>query len=323
MRGLSPVSYKLLLSGIPGCYVAPVAREPGIYVETKISADVEDVWRRTQVPELHELWDLRFTGITYLPKKSEDEPQKFLYSTRIGFGLKIEGEGESTGTKAGSNGERTSALKFWSGDPKSLIKDGSGYWQYIPDQGGVRFLTWYDYQTRFGIAGRLIDRIFRPVIGWATAWSFDRLRLWIEQGIAPATSLRMSLIHGIARFSIAFIWAWQGLMPKLLFTSADEKSMLLATGLSLSMLPVVGITELCFAVFGLVTWRWRAYFLLNVVAMISSLAIVALRSPQYLVAAFNPVTLNVLMICISLVGYLSGAEIPSAARCRRSPEKTI
>ena len=25
-------------------------------------------------------------------------------------------------------------------------------------------------------------------MGWATAWSFDRLRLWLEEGIDPATS---------------------------------------------------------------------------------------------------------------------------------------
>jgi hypothetical protein len=76
-----------------------VAREPGIYVEILINADVNEIWRRTQVPDLHEQWDLRFTKIEYLPRLSEAEPQRFLYSTRIGFGLKIKGEGESTGTR--------------------------------------------------------------------------------------------------------------------------------------------------------------------------------------------------------------------------------
>src|SRR5439155_26560914 len=112
-------------------------------------------------------------------KSAEHEPQRFRYSTRIGFGLKIDGKGESTGTREDGTGIRTSALKFWSSDPKSLIKEGSGYWRYVPALGGVRFLTWYDYRTSCGLAGGLIDRIvFRPLIGWATAWSFDRLRLW-------------------------------------------------------------------------------------------------------------------------------------------------
>jgi hypothetical protein len=43
----------------------------------------------------------------------------------------------------------------------------------------VRFLTGYDYGTRFGLPGQVIDRLaLRPLLGWATAWSFDRLRLW-------------------------------------------------------------------------------------------------------------------------------------------------
>ena len=87
----------------------------------------------------------------------------------------------------------------------------------------MTFLTWYDYETRFGWAGRAVDRLlFRPLIGWATAWSFDRLRLWIERGIDPASSLRLSLIHALSCFGLAFIWLYHGLIPKLLFPSADE-----------------------------------------------------------------------------------------------------
>jgi len=34
-------------------------------------------------------------------------------------------------------------LKFSSGDPRSIIREGSGYWKYIPTPQGIRFLTWY------------------------------------------------------------------------------------------------------------------------------------------------------------------------------------
>jgi hypothetical protein len=151
-----------------------------IYVETRVRGHLEDLWQRTQDPVLHERWDLRFSEIDYLPRDGH-EPQRFRYETRIGFGLRVRGEGESMGTRDGAAGERTSALRFWSDDPKSLIREGSGYWRYVPTADGVRFLTWYDYRTRFGLLGRLVDRVlFRPLMGWATAWSFDRLRLWIE-----------------------------------------------------------------------------------------------------------------------------------------------
>jgi hypothetical protein len=67
------------------CYAA---RMPGIYVETAIRAGLDDVWQKTQNPELHQRWDLRFSLIRYLPKR-EGEPQRFLYETRIGLGLAI------------------------------------------------------------------------------------------------------------------------------------------------------------------------------------------------------------------------------------------
>ena len=157
----------------------------GIYVERLIRADVERLWEFTQEPALHQRWDLRFSKIAYLPRSTPSEPRRFLYETRIGFGLKISGAGESAGEVDGENASRTSKLKFWSDDAKSLICRGSGYWRYIPTSRGVRFLTYYDYSTRFGLIGRFVDLAFRPLIGWATARSFDALALWLEEGLEP------------------------------------------------------------------------------------------------------------------------------------------
>src|SRR4051794_39876092 len=112
---------------------------PPIYVETLIRAPLDRLWEHTQTPGLHQRWDLRFTEIRYLPRQTEAERQRFLYETRLGFGLRIAGEGETVGTREDSAGMRTSALTFWSDDPKSLIRRGSGYWQYAPAPGGVRF----------------------------------------------------------------------------------------------------------------------------------------------------------------------------------------
>jgi hypothetical protein len=107
----------------------------GIYVEIFIRAPMEDLWQKTQEPKLHERWDLRFSRIDYLPRQP-DEPQRFLYSTRIGAGIRIDGEGESTGEHDGASGQRTSALKFWSKDPKSLIEVGSGTGSMCRPQAG-------------------------------------------------------------------------------------------------------------------------------------------------------------------------------------------
>ena len=164
-----------------------------IYVEILIRAPLEELWTRTQRPDLHQRWDLRFSRIEYLPRPDEAAPQRFLYATRIGLGLEVRGEGESIGEKDSSDGSRTSALRFWSNDGRALIREGSGYWRYVPTAEGVRFITSYDYEARFGRLGRLVDLAFRPLLGWATAWSFDRLRLWLEEEIPPERSLRRLL----------------------------------------------------------------------------------------------------------------------------------
>jgi hypothetical protein len=299
-----------------------VSERPGIYVEILIRGDIDELWRQTQTPELHQPWDLRFTNITYLPRASETEPQRFEYSTRIGFGLKISGEGESTGNREDTTGVRTSALSFWSADPKSLIEEGSGYWKYIPTGDGVRFLTWYDYRTRFGILGRAIDGfLFRHLIGWATAWSFDRLRLRIENDVDPKVAFRFAAIHTCSRIAIALIWLWQGLVPKLFFNNSDERALLAASHLPSTFVLAVGLAEIAISAYTILSWRSRWFFLFNIAAMLLALLNVALVSPSYLAAAFNPVTLNLGMIALSVVGYLAAAEIPSASRCLRAPLK--
>lgn len=90
-------------------------------------------------------------------------------------------------------------LRFWARDRRSIIDAGAGYWRYVPTTDGVRFLTRFDYRPRWGRFGETIDRrVFRPLFGWATAWSFDRLRLWLEKGIAPERSRNQAIAHGLA-----------------------------------------------------------------------------------------------------------------------------
>jgi uncharacterized membrane protein YphA (DoxX/SURF4 family) len=298
----------------------------GIYVEIDIHCSMEDLWMWTQTPELHQQWDLRFTDIEYLPRPDRTQPQRFLYKTRIGFGLNIAGEGESVGTRE-SDGSKTSALKFWSDDSKSLIKAGSGYWQYIPLPGGIRFLTWYDYTTRFGVAGRLLDAVaFRPMLGWATAWSFDRLRLKLEKNVDPATTMRQSLIYGISRIAVALVWIYHGLIPKLLFAHPDESALLLAGGISSDHLTtartLLGIGEIAFGLVLLLFWNARFLFIATIALMIVALLAVAAQAPEYLVAAFNPLTLNIAVVALSAIGLLAARGLPSARRCRRRKPET-
>jgi uncharacterized membrane protein YphA (DoxX/SURF4 family) len=297
-----------------------------IYVETHIAGTIDDLLEKTQRPDLHERWDLRFTHIDYLPRPDEAEPQRFLYQTRIGLGIAIAGRGEAAGTRV-SNTHHTAALKFWSDDPRSLILRGSGYWNYEQHSDFVRFRTRYNYQTRFGLPGQLFDRfVFRPLLGWATAWSFDRLRLWIEKGIDPSVSTTNSVVHALARLTLAFIWLYHGLIPKLLVMHPDELLPLTNAGISeqFAALGVIaaGVAEICFGLVLLVFWMSRRLLLINIPIMLFALVGVGLTAPELLTAAFNPVTLNLSVIVLSLVAYIVSAELPSASRClRKEPMK--
>jgi hypothetical protein len=195
----------------------------------------------------------------------------------------------------------------------------------VPNKDGVTFLTWYDYETRFGAPGRVIDRlIFRPLMGWATAWSFDRLRLWIERGIAPAASLRACVLHGLARLTLAFVWLYQGLVPKLIARHPDELRMLLDGGLApaaaQSALTAIGLAEVGMALALLFSWRKRWVLLVNILFMAAALLGVAMNSPTYLFAAFNPVVFNACVVVLSLMGYVAAKDMPSAKRCKRTRE---
>ncbi|AYG84905.1 hypothetical protein DWB77_07120 [Streptomyces hundungensis] len=165
----------------------------GLYVEALIDVDLDVLWERTQDPAQHQSWDLRFTSISYLPR-AEGAPQRFRYATRLLPFLWVAGTGVSAGERQRPDGTRVSALRFASAHPLSLLREGSGYWRYIPGPDGIRFLTGYDYRPRWGSWGALLDRlVFRPLMGWATAWSFDRLRLWCERGTRPRAALAHAL----------------------------------------------------------------------------------------------------------------------------------
>ncbi|TDE52818.1 hypothetical protein E1295_18005 [Nonomuraea mesophila] len=170
-----------------------------LYIEARIRAELDLLWHRTQDPAHHRRWDLRFTHIDHLAR-AEGEPQRFRYGVRLLPGLLVSGTGIAAGEKRRPDGTRTSALRFASASPLSLIAEGRGYWRYLPTGDGVRFLTGYDYEPRWGRLGRIADRlVLRPLMGWATAWSFDRLRLWCERGITPERSLRYALADVAAR----------------------------------------------------------------------------------------------------------------------------
>jgi hypothetical protein len=150
-----------------------------IYVETTVHGDMATLWARSQDPRQHRRWDLRFTTIE--PARAS----RFRHAVRVLPGVEISGTGTPTGERPG--GSAAAALRFGSLFPLSLLGAGSGLRR--PARAGAPIRTGHDYDVRWGIAGRAADRVFRPMVGWGTAWSFDRLRLWVERGITPEQAL--------------------------------------------------------------------------------------------------------------------------------------
>lgn len=155
-------------------------RSAAIYIETFVRCDVETLWRLTQDPLEHPRWDLRFSAIVPVAPLAGGG-SRFRYERALGVHT-IVGTGTSIGERLRTDGSRTSALRFDTTDRWSPLREGRGYWRYVPVPGGVRFITGFDYRPGFG---RLADRAIRPVVVWMTAWSFDRLRIWAETGTAP------------------------------------------------------------------------------------------------------------------------------------------
>lgn len=295
-----------------------------IYVECEIDAPVERVWQLTQDPAFHERWDLRFTRIEYLPKPSPEASQRFRYSTRIGFGLAISGEGESVGESNRSDGTRTSALKFWSNETLSLIQEGSGYWQYRPVPDGTSFHTRYDYGVRFGVFGRGMDLVFRPLIGWATAWSFDSLRLWAERDIPPELSRLRAFVHLVSRSALAFAWLYHGLVPKLLYPGTGEAELTAFAGVPPNFVPTfvtgIGVVECLFAL--ALVLLWRARWLLTVqVPLLLLIPLGLVSHPEVFVRPFTPITLNLCMAALAFLGAVAARDLPMAGRCLRKPQR--
>lgn len=172
-----------------------------IYVETVVDTTMDAIWAVTQDPAQHQRWDLRFGSIRYLPRVA-DEPQRFHYALRIAPWRIVAGTGVSAGERRRPDGMCTSALRFASPDPLSLIRRGAGWWRYIPDGDKIRFSTGFDYEPGWSWLGAPVDRmVFRRLVGWLTACSFDRLRLWLEHGVSPERSGALLVVDAAARTS--------------------------------------------------------------------------------------------------------------------------
>ena len=298
-----------------------MAKKP-IYVEIEIQTASDKAWDYTQQPTLHEQWDLRFTSITYNKNRHADDPQTFTYTTKVMPGVVVSGWGESKGTHEKKSGVKTSSLYFGTPQLISPIKEGRGYWQYIPNGDKLTFLTQYDYDVRFGALGSAFDLAFRPMIGWATALSFDVLARWLEKGEPPKTQYRRFFSYYLLTFLFIFVWLYQGLVPKVLMRHPLEIEMLsklspLSIAQATDAIIWVGIAEivvaLLFCVKRLHKFLWRAQILLFPILAISAI----IAAPHVATDPFNVITFNCTLWILSIIAMILKVELPTSSSCKR------
>jgi len=118
---------------------------------------------------------------------------------------------------------------------------------------------------------------------------------------------RLSQAHWLGRGGLAFMFAYHGLVPKLILTAPGERTLLQAHGLgdALWLSQAAGVAELALAAL-LVFAPGRSWPLLVAGVALSALLVdVALVQPSMLVDAFNPVTLNVAGMALAATAWVT------------------
>jgi hypothetical protein len=82
-----------------------------------------------------------------------------------------------------------------------------------------------------------------------------------------------------------------------------------------------GVAEILLGTLLLLVWRSRALLVLVIALMTVAVAFVAYSSPRFIGAAFTPVTLNGCVMALAIIALLTSRDLPTAARCRRKPQK--
>ena len=133
----------------------------------------------------------------------------------------------------------------------------------------------------------------------------------LARGDASAAE-RLSTVHAVARVTLALVFLWHGLVPKLLFRHPDELALLRDGGLSdaaaARVVVAIGVAEVAFGVALLLLWRVRALLLLAAVSMLGMTLGILVNSPRFVPAAFTPVTLNLCVAALGIVGWIAAAR---------------
>ncbi|WP_166169405.1 MULTISPECIES: DoxX-like family protein [unclassified Acinetobacter] len=109
----------------------------------------------------------------------------------------------------------------------------------------------------------------------------------------------------LIQITLAALWIYQGWVPKILFQSAAEITIWQSMGLELPLAKMAvtlsGMIEIVFGCTFLIWQKAAVIHQLNILGLAGLLLLIALTSPLQLTSAFNPVVMNMAMICLSML----------------------
>lgn len=104
--------------------------------------------------------------------------------------------------------------------------------------------------------------------------------------------------------SLAILWIYQGLIPKILFQANDERRIWMLQGFNdqaaISLMQCSGAIEIIFGALFLTGYKTLALHYLNIVGMLGLSLLILIVDPHYFTQAFNPFVMNIAMLALSL-----------------------
>ena len=105
--------------------------------------------------------------------------------------------------------------------------------------------------------------------------------------------------------TLAVLWAYQGLVPKIIYKVIEEQLFWQFTGIQfipiLRLIELSGLVEIVFGVSFLIWRQSKIIHYLNIIAMLFFLLVVTVIYPFYFIQAFNPFVMNIAMLGLSVV----------------------
>jgi hypothetical protein len=153
---------------------------------------------------------------------------------------------------------------------------------------------------------------------YATSWSFDCLKNWIEKGLHPKQAIKAQVTVLLASVTLAVVWVYQGLLPKILFPDTGELALLrkseLFVGAETTVLPLVGLAEILFGLIILFVQNKIIHFFNIALLLLLSVAAI-LSDASIFTLPFNPFSLNISLIMISIIAIVNFKYLPKASNC--------